>query len=152
MHNLPKIRLISVSRPKQQWQDIVHEYENRLTKITTYEHIVIKELGHTETETRTRTSIEIEKRIPKNSYVILFDERGKRYTSEEFAQLLVDAPSEVCLILGSSYGVSDELRQRADAVVSLGEMVFAHEIARVIVLEQLYRAHAILTNHPYHHV
>ncbi|MCC6345634.1 MAG: 23S rRNA (pseudouridine(1915)-N(3))-methyltransferase RlmH [Nitrospirales bacterium] len=83
------------------------------------------------------------------SYVLL-DERGKELTSREFARFLEER-GKVDFVIGGAYGVSGEVRERADAVIALSRMTFTHEMVRVIFLEQLYRAMTILKGREYHH-
>jgi len=86
--------------------------------------------------------------------LILFDSRGKQLSSEEFAQFLRERqernPVPMVFAIGPADGVSETALKQADSVVSLGKMTIAHELARVVVLEQLYRAFTILKGHPYH--
>jgi 23S rRNA (pseudouridine1915-N3)-methyltransferase len=86
--------------------------------------------------------------------LVVFDSRGKQLSSEEFAQFLRERqernPAPLVIAIGPADGFSDAARQQADHVLSLGKMTLAHELARVVVLEQLYRAFTILKGHPYH--
>lgn len=93
-------------------------------------------------------------KIPDGSYVVALDERGRSLTSEGLADLLerhmLQATSEMTLIIGGAYGLSDTVRQRADLILSLSEMTLTHQMARLLLLEQLYRGYTILRNEPYH--
>ena len=86
--------------------------------------------------------------------VVLLDSRGKQLSSEELARFLrqhLDRnPAPLVFAIGAADGFSEELRQKADFVLSLGKMTLAHELARVVALEQVYRAFTILKGHPYH--
>ncbi len=85
--------------------------------------------------------------------LILLDARGKQLTSEELAQFLDrERLNSIPLLfaIGGSDGFSDEARRQAHFTLSLGKMTLPHELARVVVLEQIYRAFTILKNHPYH--
>lgn len=86
--------------------------------------------------------------------LILLDSRGKQYTSEEFAALLRQhqerGTQELILAIGPSDGWSEEARETAKTTMSLGKMTLPHELARVVLLEQLYRGLTILAGHPYH--
>lgn len=86
--------------------------------------------------------------------LVLLDSRGKQLSSEEFARWLNDyqerSSSPLLFALGPADGFSEETRQAASLVLSLGKMTLAHELARVVLLEQLYRAFTILKGHPYH--
>ncbi len=86
--------------------------------------------------------------------LILLDSRGRQFSSEEFAQWLGDCQdrgaSPLLFAIGPASGFSDETRKSAGLLLSLGKMTIAHELARVVLLEQLYRAFTILKGHPYH--
>ena len=88
------------------------------------------------------------------STLALMDSRGKQFTSEEFAHFLEDYqdrnPLPLVLAVGPADGFTDEVRSAAQHTVSLGNMTLAHELARVVLLEQVYRAFTILKGHPYH--
>jgi 23S rRNA (pseudouridine1915-N3)-methyltransferase len=86
--------------------------------------------------------------------LVLLDSRGKQLTSEEFAALIRDQqhryPVPLVFALGPADGFTAEVRAQSDLELSLGKMTIAHELARVVLLEQLYRAFTILKGHPYH--
>ena len=87
--------------------------------------------------------------------VILLDERGREYSSMEFAKVLQDKISytgkDIVFIIGGAYGFSDAVRQRAGGKISLSRMTFSHQMVRAIFVEQLYRAFTIMRGEPYHH-
>lgn len=91
---------------------------------------------------------------PKGARVIALDERGKAETSAAFAQRLGrwrdDGVRAVTFIIGGADGLDEALRKNADAVLSFGAMTWPHLLVRALLAEQLYRAHTILTGHPYH--
>jgi 23S rRNA (pseudouridine1915-N3)-methyltransferase len=86
--------------------------------------------------------------------IVILDSRGRQLTSEEFAQFLQNHqdrnPQPLVLAIGPADGFSDASLQAATATLSLGKMTLAHELARVVLLEQVYRAFTILKGHPYH--
>lgn len=88
------------------------------------------------------------------STLVLLDPRGKQYASEEFATFLGDYrdrnPLPLILAVGPADGFSDEAHRNAQHVISLGKMTLPHELARIVLLEQVYRAFTILQGHPYH--
>ena len=90
---------------------------------------------------------------PRHTLVLL-DEQGKQLSSEELAKFLGDYqdrnPLPLLFAVGAADGFTDQARQTATLVLSLGKMTLAHELARVVLLEQLYRAFTILKGHPYH--
>ncbi len=95
------------------------------------------------------------KRLTNGDRVVLLDEKGKEYTSVEFADQIERTMSagvkRLCFVIGGPYGFSAEVYDRADAKISLSRMTFSHQIVRAIFAEQLYRAFAIINNTPYHH-
>jgi 23S rRNA (pseudouridine1915-N3)-methyltransferase len=91
------------------------------------------------------------RRIPDRAYVSLLDDGGETYSSEGFAHWLEDrrrAGRDVCFVVGGAFGTELE---RCDHRLSLGPMTLPHQLARVVLLEQLFRAHKILAGEPYHH-
>jgi 23S rRNA (pseudouridine1915-N3)-methyltransferase len=91
---------------------------------------------------------------PTRYTLVLLDSRGRQFSSEELAKFLGDYqernPLPLLFAIGAADGFSDEARNAATSVLSLGKMTLAHELARVVLLEQLYRAFTILKGHPYH--
>lgn len=81
--------------------------------------------------------------------VLLLDERGEQLTSPDFSRQI--SRENLTIIIGGAYGVNDELRNRADQIISLSHMIFPHQLVRLILVEQIYRAQCISRNHPYHH-
>jgi 23S rRNA (pseudouridine1915-N3)-methyltransferase len=97
----------------------------------------------------------IDQKIPPGAFVIALDQGGKNLSSEELADLMKDhmlrSIPEWTLLIGGPYGLSNSLRKRADLVISLSPMTLTHQMARLILLEQLYRCCTIIRNEPYHH-
>jgi 23S rRNA (pseudouridine1915-N3)-methyltransferase len=91
---------------------------------------------------------------PTRHTLVLLDSRGKQLSSEEFAEFLRNHrdrnPLPLLFAVGPANGFTEEARQEANLLLSLGKMTVAHELARVVLLEQLYRAFTILKGHPYH--
>ncbi|MGK2905372.1 MAG: 23S rRNA (pseudouridine(1915)-N(3))-methyltransferase RlmH [Desulfuromonadales bacterium] len=97
----------------------------------------------------------LEQRIPAGTFVIALDQSGKSLSSEQLAELMSDhmvrSIPEWTLLIGGPYGLSETLRKRADLVLSLSAMTLTHQMARLLLLEQLYRCCTIIRNEPYHH-
>ena len=93
-------------------------------------------------------------KIPKGAWFCIFTPEGKELSSEAFAAKLkevkLSGKSSACFLIGSSFGMSDTIKARADFKLSMGRMTFPHHLARVMVLEQLYRAEAIQAGSKYH--
>jgi 23S rRNA (pseudouridine1915-N3)-methyltransferase len=108
--------------------------------------------GHARVEVvEVRDSEQLERRIPERAHRVVLDSSGRTYDSEAFARRLEEwrqAGRDVCFVIGGAFGVTLE---RRDETLSFGPMTFPHQLARVLLLEQLYRAHKILAGEPYHH-
>jgi len=95
------------------------------------------------------------KRLQANHYLILLDERGKMLSSPQWAQqfqhLMNQGTKTVVILIGGAFGVSEAIRQKAHQTWSLSHLVFPHQLVRLLVAEQVYRAFSILNNSPYHH-
>jgi 23S rRNA (pseudouridine1915-N3)-methyltransferase len=92
--------------------------------------------------------------LPARATLIAMDETGKTLTSDSFAQRLGrwrdDGIADLAFVIGGANGLHPDLRRKADLILSLGVMTWPHILARAMLMEQLYRAHTILTGHPYH--
>ena len=94
------------------------------------------------------------KAVPKNAYTVLLDVYGKTMSSEDLAKtvakLEVDGVSDMAFIVGGAFGVSDELRKSVNYKLSFSPMTFTHQMVRLLLVEQIYRASKINRNEPYH--
>lgn len=94
------------------------------------------------------------KNVPKNAYTVLLDVYGKTMSSEDLAKtvakLEVDGISDMAFIVGGAFGVSDELRKSVNYKLSFSPMTFTHQMVRLLLVEQIYRASKINRNEPYH--
>ena len=94
-------------------------------------------------------------KLPDGAALLALDERGRAQTTHDFAthlQTLRDAGQPIALVIGGPDGLDNSLRARADQVISFGAMTLPHQLVRVLVAEQLYRAMTVLSGHPYHRV
>jgi 23S rRNA (pseudouridine1915-N3)-methyltransferase len=95
------------------------------------------------------------KNIKPGDDVILLDERGREFSSMEFAKVLQDKISytgkDIVFVIGGAYGFAEVVKQRSNSKISLSRMTFSHQMVRAIFVEQLYRAFTIMKGEPYHH-
>lgn len=117
----------------------------------------VSESRASNSETRKREeAAALEKALPEGAVLILLDERGKAIDSEAFADLLGrqrdGGKRDVMIAIGGADGLDPELRKRADLTLNLGSMTWPHQLVRILIAEQLYRAVTILSGHPYHRV
>ncbi len=106
-------------------------------------------------DTRKREEAQmLDKALPEGAVLVLLDERGKALGSEEFADMLGNfrdqGRRELMIAIGGADGLDPQLRQRADATICFGKMTWPHQLVRILIAEQLYRAVTILSGHPYH--
>ena len=130
--------------------DAINDYEKRLRAPFEVKWVLLPYSAKNGDEARQDESERIISQLRPADFVVLLDERGQDLSSPDFSALLT-SQQNIVSIIGGAYGVNDELRQRADRVISLSAMVFPHQLVRLILIEQIYRAQAIATNHPYHH-
>ncbi len=93
-------------------------------------------------------------KVPNGSKIIALDEKGKMFSSEEFADVIKNygnqGSSDLTFIIGGADGLSGELKQKADLILSFSKMTFPHLMIRSFLIEQIYRANTIISGHPYH--
>ena len=137
----------------------VQTYVKRIQHFMPFKFIELKEIKHNKHNRENALLTEeksIVKHVSSRDALILFDEKGKQMDSKSFAQFIskqtMIQSGTLVFCLGGAYGFSESLRKRAKGMVSLSPMTFPHQLARVIALEQLYRACTIINHHPYHHV
>jgi len=152
-----KFRLVCVGRLSEAWlRDGAAEYLKRLQRHCSVDIVELKEEqgGKDIAGLLKREGARIMERIPDGAYVVALDERGKALGSEDLATRLqkemLHGGRDWCLVIGGPYGLDPALRQRADLLLSLSKMTLTHQMARLLLLEQLYRAGTILRNEPYH--
>ena len=154
------IRLILVGKTEAAYLKAgIQEYSSRLVHYCKFSILEIPELKNAKSLTREQIKEKegelILKNISQGDEVILLDERGKEFTSVEWAQHLekkfLYSPRDINFVIGGSYGFSKGVYARATEMVSLSRMTFSHQLCRVIFLEQLYRLFTIIKGEPYHH-
>lgn len=92
--------------------------------------------------------------FPRKAALCLLDERGRAMSSRDLSKLISDLDTSAkipCFLVGGAYGVSETIREKAQIILSLSNLTLPHDLARLFLLEQIYRAHTILHNIPYHH-
>jgi 23S rRNA (pseudouridine1915-N3)-methyltransferase len=131
--------VVAVGRARPPYLDDLQHYERLLSRHARVEVIEVRE------------DEAVARRIPDRAYVCLLDSRGRSYDSEAFARWLEERRQDgrdVCFVVGGPYGTELD---HADHRLSFGPLTLPHQLARVVLLEQLFRAHKILAGEPYHH-
>lgn len=139
--------------------ELISKYEKRLPAYWNYQRIEIPDLKNrknlSESQQKEKEAELMFSKINSNDFVILLDEKGKQQNSTSFANSIQDlmnqSVKQIVFLIGGPYGFSDEIYKRANRKLSLSEMTFTHQMVRLFLTEQLYRAFAILQGKPYHH-
>jgi len=144
-----KLRIIWTGKTKERYAaEGVAKYLKLLGPMAQVEIVELKEQKTGSMEER--VTKESERVLKQTSDFVLLDERGRELTSVEFAETLRDR-AQVDFVIGGPYGVSEDVRSAASDTVSLSKMTLTHEMARVLLLEQAYRAMTIMKGGSYHH-
>lgn len=154
-----KKRIIrAIGKPTESWQkEAIHMYQTRLQAFGGIDLIELPE-GHAKTakpdekRTRANEAESILKGIDDQAIVIALDQHGKTLTSEAFSKRITEweSQSHLVFIIGGSWGLDESVLKRANFKLSLGEMTLPHNIAKIVLLEQIYRAKMIEAGKEYH--
>ncbi|MBF6628577.1 MAG: 23S rRNA (pseudouridine(1915)-N(3))-methyltransferase RlmH [Proteiniphilum sp.] len=155
-----KIILLSVGKTDDLlFTQIIDEYRKRVNFYISFEMAVVPDLKNrkklSEKEQKNEEGNLIQKALLPSDHVVLLDDKGKQYSSVEFARFIQKKMNTVSkrlvFVVGGPYGFSREIYDRANELLSLSRLTFTHQMVRVVFAEQLYRAMTILKNEPYHH-
>ena len=157
-----EITLLAMGKLKEKFYlSAASEYEKRLKGYCKFNLIELPEYRLPENPSPAEIAAGLQKesesifaRIPKGAWFCVFTPEGKTLSSEGFADTLkkikLEGKSSACFLIGSSFGMAPEVKQRADFKLSMGPMTFPHHLARIMILEQIYRAEAIQAGSKYH--
>ncbi|MGN8913163.1 23S rRNA (pseudouridine(1915)-N(3))-methyltransferase RlmH [Anaerofustis butyriciformans] len=154
------INIICVGKLKEKyWVMAENEYSKRLSRFVKLNLIQLPDEKLTGNDSLDNIAKEKEgekiiSKIPKNSFVIAMDIKGKQLSSEEFSKqienLSITGKSNITFIIGGSLGISDNVLKKADKKISFSKMTFPHQLFRIMLLEQIYRSFKIINNETYH--
>ncbi len=152
-----KLVVAAVGKPRDRHlAAAIDEYETRAARYWPLDVVEVREAsgrGVAAEEVRTREGERLLARVPDGATVLACDERGERLTSAEFAAVIVAARErarDIAFILGGAFGLPDTVRGRAERTIQLAPFTLPHEMARLVLAEQLYRAGTISRGEPYH--
>jgi 23S rRNA (pseudouridine1915-N3)-methyltransferase len=155
-----KITLLAVGKTDDsRIEQLTQMYVDRLQHYINFELEIIPDLKKTKNLSEEQQKNEegklILNKLEKSDFVSLLDEKGKKYSSLEFAELInkrsVSGLKRLVFVIGGPYGFSPEVYSRSNSKLSLSDMTFSHQMVRLFAVEQVYRAFTILKNEPYHH-
>lgn len=138
---------------------LIERYQNRLKHYTKFSFHIVEDIKNSknlsEKQQKEAEAKAIEKQLNPSDRVILLDENGKNFTSVAFSEWInkqqLSGVKRLVFLIGGPYGFAPSLYARAEQKIQLSSMTFSHQMVRLFFVEQLYRAHTILKNEPYHH-
>lgn len=157
-----RISIACVGKIKEKfWRDAISEYEKRLGKYCRLEFLEVADEktpdGASEVleeQIKEKEARRLLEKIREDAFVCTLEIEGKRMTSEGFARwmegLTVKGTSHIVFVIGGSLGLHESMRRRSDMALSFSDMTFPHQLMRVILVEQVYRAFRIIQGEPYH--
>ncbi len=149
------ITVIATGKKHEPWiAEGLERYQKRLRKPFAVEWVLLPHSIKSGVGAALEESQRIQTRLSGHGLTILLDERGNMLDSPALSARLTgsfEQGQDVTIIIGGAYGVSDQLRRHCDVVWSLSPLVFPHQLVRLILIEQLYRAQSIARGEPYHH-
>ena len=157
-----EITLLAMGKLKEKFYiSAAEEYRKRLGAYCKFSLVELPEVRLPDSPSPAEIAAGLDKeaetifaKVPKGAYLCIFTPEGKELSSEAFARKLADVKlsgkSSVCFLIGSSFGISPKVKAAADFQLSMGPMTFPHHLARIMVLEQIYRAEAIQAGSKYH--
>ncbi|AUC80107.1 23S rRNA (pseudouridine(1915)-N(3))-methyltransferase RlmH [Nonlabens sp. MB-3u-79] len=155
-----KITLLAVGKTDDsRMEQLTQMYVDRLQHYINFELEIIPDLKKTKNLSEEQQKNEegklILNKLEKSDFITLLDEKGKKYSSLQFAELInkrsVSGLKRLVFVIGGPYGFSPEVYARSNSKLSLSDMTFSHQMVRLFAVEQVYRAFTILKNEPYHH-
>lgn len=146
-----KIILVTIGKLKEKF--LVEGVEEYLRRIKNFAKVDVREIS--ECRTVDEEGKKLLAQVPRDSFLIVLDVAGVELTSEQLAEkisaITLRGVSEITFLIGGAFGLSDEVRQAANFRLSLSKMTFTHQMARLIIVEQIYRAFKINRGEPYHY-
>ncbi len=154
------IKLIAIGKTDSKaLLQLIGEFENRLKHYVKFDLDIIPDIKNSknlsEAQQKDKEGELILKKLNSTDVLVLFDENGKQYSSMDFSKYLQKKMNsgikQLVFVIGGPYGFSNSVYQKAQGKISLSKMTFSHQMVRLFVVEQIYRAFTILKNEPYHH-
>ena len=155
-----QITLIAIGKTDSaELERLISGYENRLKHYIKFKFQVIPDLKNSknlsEAQQKEKEGNLILNQLQPSDVLVLLDEKGKQFSSEEFSQFLQKKMNSgiknLVMVIGGPYGFSEAVYKRGNEKISLSKMTFSHQMVRLFLVEQLYRGFTILRNEPYHH-
>jgi 23S rRNA (pseudouridine1915-N3)-methyltransferase len=155
-----KIILLQTGKTTEKYiSEGVEEYSGRIRKYNPFEIVTLADLRNTKsmpvTEQVTREGRKILESVAGDDFMIVLDEKGKEFSTSEFAvqleKIFLLSKKRILFVIGGPYGFSADVYRRADMKISLSRLTFTHQMVRLLFTEQLYRIFTVIKGDPYHH-
>ncbi len=155
-----KIKLLAIGKTDaKNLQSLIETYQNRLKHYINFTIEIIPDIKNvknlSQTQQKEKEGELILKKLSATDVLILLDEKGKEFRSIEFSKYLQKKMNsgikQLVIVIGGPYGFSEAVYKKSQGKISLSKMTFSHQMIRLFVVEQIYRAFTILKNEPYHH-
>jgi len=151
-----KLRLVWIGKTRdRRLAELIDDYQHRLSRYVKCEVCELREARSSREPAAVleAEAIRLLEAASSSGFKIALDERGKQFSSQTLAQTLerrqVDGMREIAFVIGGHFGLSERVKESADEIWSLSQLTFTHETARLLLIEQLYRAYTIIHGHPY---
>ena len=146
------IKIITVGKIKEKYFiDAIEEYKKRISKYSKLEIIELSDLNYDKEKTLFEEGKNILSKISEKDFVITMEIEGKKMDSIELSSFIdKNISRNITFIIGGSYGLSKEVKERSDYKLSFSDLTFPHQLFRIILLEQIYRSFRIINNESYH--
>ncbi|MDD3052047.1 MAG: 23S rRNA (pseudouridine(1915)-N(3))-methyltransferase RlmH [Candidatus Cloacimonetes bacterium] len=152
------VKIIAVGKTKQNFvAEAENEYLKRLSAYCTLSVEIVPDVKLTGSNNieivKGKEAELLEKRINPQDFIVILDERGEQFTSPVFSQILEKklTAGNICFIIGGVYGLADSVKKKANLMLGFSKFTFTHQIIRILLLEQLYRAYTIMKGKKYHY-
>ena len=146
------IKIITVGKIKEKYFiDAIEEYKKRITKYSKLEIIELSDFNYDKEKTLFEEGKNILSKINEKDFVITMEIEGKKMDSIELSSFIdKNISRNITFVIGGSYGLSNEVKERSDYKLSFSDLTFPHQLFRIILLEQIYRSFRIINNESYH--
>ncbi|MDB4983997.1 MAG: rRNA ((1915)-N(3))-methyltransferase RlmH [Patescibacteria group bacterium] len=151
------LTILAIGKKKSEYDPMIQEYKKRIVAPFSLELEILEPLGIDNTEQcRIKESEKLLSKIKKGDFVVALDERGREYSTAEFSKLIESKLNEsfkrMVFVIGGAYGLDENFKSQANQIIKLGAMTMPHELARLVIAEQLYRVTNLISGGKYHHV
>jgi 23S rRNA (pseudouridine1915-N3)-methyltransferase len=155
-----KIVLLQTGKTTERYiSEGVEEYAGRIRKYNPFEIITLADIRNTKSmpvaEQKAREGKKILESVGTDDFIIVLDEKGKEFSTAEFAgqleKIFLQSRKRIIFVIGGPYGFSAEVYERANMKISLSRLTFTHQMVRLLFAEQLYRIFTVIKGDPYHH-